>query len=278
MPMTYSFRPDRIYRMPTHFGPSVSPRQGPDGQLFDWSEHHFDAASIYFRSSTDALEALLPPGFSLHVDPVVTVTFAFLRNLPWLAGRGYNTLGVRIPAVFHGKAGKTTGSLSLVLWENMADPITTGREELGVAKIFCDIPEPSRSEGTIGYEASWYGFRFLSMELEDLQPADSAKERVDLAPDTGGNLLHYKYMPRTGAWGAADAAYTTLTPPVRNAQVKTAFRALGTFAFNRPRWVDMPTQSHIVNGLADLPVVETLGASLVTVAGNFDLYDQKQLA
>lgn len=276
--MSYDFLPDRLYRMPTHFGPSLSPRQGPDGRRFDWSAHEFDAISVYYLSQASTLESLLPPGFSLHGEPVVTLSFAYLRNLPWLAGRGYNTLGVRIPARFTGKADTEVGSLSLVLWENMADPITTGREELGVAKIFCDIPEARLSGGRTICEASWQGFRFLELTLDDLTAVDPKAERLDLAPDTGGNLLHYKYLPRTGAWGTADVAYATLSPPVTSAVVKRAFRASGTFAYSEPRWEDMPTQFHIVKRLAGLPVLKILGASMLTIGGQFDLYDQRALS
>ena len=33
--MPYSFQPDAMYRMPTHFGPRTGPRRGPDGRGFD---------------------------------------------------------------------------------------------------------------------------------------------------------------------------------------------------------------------------------------------------
>lgn len=32
--MTYVFQPKRMYGMPTHFGLSLGPRQGPDGRKF----------------------------------------------------------------------------------------------------------------------------------------------------------------------------------------------------------------------------------------------------
>jgi hypothetical protein len=32
--MPYTFQPDKMYRMPTHFGPRTGPRQGPDGSTF----------------------------------------------------------------------------------------------------------------------------------------------------------------------------------------------------------------------------------------------------
>jgi len=275
--LPYTFQPGAIYRMPTHFGPSQSPRQGPDGQRFDWSSHEFEAFNLFFRSDAAALDKIVPPGFALLDDPVVTLSFGYLHNLPWLAGRGYNILGARIPVRFRGAKDTAVGSLSLVLWENMADPILTGREELGVSKIFCDIAAPRRSGGKVHCEASWGGFRFLEAVFEDVTEVDPATKPADPGPDTGGNLLHYKYFPRTGQWGEADVACVTLTPPAADARVKSAATARGGFAFHRPHWEDMPTQFRVVNGLADLPMVEMLGASILTLTGTFDLYDQKVL-
>ena len=57
-----------------------------------------------------------------------------MKEIEWLAGRGYNTLGVSFPAVFEGEVDRATGSLLTVLWENLTDPILTGREELGFSK------------------------------------------------------------------------------------------------------------------------------------------------
>ena len=79
--MPYQFQPGRMYRMPTHFGPSLGPRQGEAGRKF------------------------------ANVDsPKVTA-----RSVSFL----------------------------VVLWENLTDPILTGREELGFSKIYCEIPEPN---------------------------------------------------------------------------------------------------------------------------------------
>ena len=33
--MAYKFQPGKMYRMPTHFGPLMGPRQGPDGRKFE---------------------------------------------------------------------------------------------------------------------------------------------------------------------------------------------------------------------------------------------------
>ena len=33
--MPYKLRPDKMYMMPTHFGPGMGPRQGPCGRKFE---------------------------------------------------------------------------------------------------------------------------------------------------------------------------------------------------------------------------------------------------
>ena len=64
-----------------------------------------------------------------------------MKEIEWLAGRGYNTLGVSFPVEFSGNKDKARGNFLLVLWENLTDPILTGREELGFSKIYCNLPE-----------------------------------------------------------------------------------------------------------------------------------------
>ena len=81
------------------------------------------------------LEQLLPPGFFLDKEPLITVTASYIKEIEWLAGRGYNTLGVSFPVEFSGNKDKARGNFLLVLWENLTDPILTGREELGFSKM-----------------------------------------------------------------------------------------------------------------------------------------------
>jgi len=78
-----------------------------------------------------------------------------MKEIEWLAGRGYNILGVTFPAVFKGKEDTARGPFLTVLWENLADPIITGREELGFSKIYCELPEPRISRGEAHAVAGW---------------------------------------------------------------------------------------------------------------------------
>ena len=84
----------------------------------------------------------MPPGFSLRYPNIVCLSFIYSTEVEWLAGRGYNLFGVTVPATYNGQQDVVDGDLQLVLWENMADPIITGREDLGFAKVYCELPEP----------------------------------------------------------------------------------------------------------------------------------------
>jgi hypothetical protein len=277
--MAYTFEPGKMYRMPTHFGPSLGPRQGPAGRKFTSPESHRARAwSVQFLSNPAQLDALLPPGFALAGEPLVSVTFTEYKNIEWLAGRGYNTLGVSFPARFDGERDHAAGEFLTVLWENLADPIITGREELGFSKIYCELPEPITHAGRTHCIASWLGFTFMDMYLSDMAPAEVPAAAA--APDDGvlRGALHYKYMPRTGDWGAADAAYPVLTPAeTPNRVVHEVWRGAGAVHFHPAAWEDLPTQYTVVNAFASLEVREYRGASITHSAGHKDLSDQRIL-
>ncbi len=297
-----------MYMMPTHFGPAAGPRQGPDGGGFDCRHSpRTTSYSVSFLTSADQLDALLPAGFRLAGDPVVTVTVSYMTEIEWLAGRGYNTLGVSFPAEYTGELDRARGPFLAVLWENLADPILTGREQLGFSKIYCEIPPPVVQNGQIRCSAAWLGFTFMDMRLEDMvslhAPETGGKATADQAPETGGKAtadqapddvagngaagaagealtgtLHYKYVPRTGEWGEADAEYAVLTPsdtPNRSVVAQRAGR--GSVRFHRAEWRDLPTQFHIVNALAELEQVAFRGAQIIETIGGKDLSDQRML-
>lgn len=288
--MPYEIQPGRMYMMPTHFGPAAGPRQGPDGRRFDGQHSpRTTSYSVSFLTRPEQLEALLPAGFRLAGDPVVTVTVSYMTEIEWLAGRGYNTLGVNFPAEFRGKRDRARGPFLAVLWENLADPILTGREQLGFSKIYCAIPPPSVLNGETHCTADWLGFRFMEMCLSELEtpPAAPTGEAAaetngpDVAEADGTELngtLHYKYIPRTGEWDETDAEYAVMTPSATPNRRVTAQRSgRGKVRFHRAEWQDLPTQYHIVNAIADLEQTAFVGASIVETVGGKDLSDQRIL-
>ncbi len=305
--MSYQRQPGRMYMMPTHFGPGTGPRQGPDGRKFDCRDSpRTTSYSVSFLTRPESLAALLPAGFKLSGEPVVTVTVSFMTEIAWLAGRGYNTLGVSFPAEYAGTRDRAAGPFLAVLWENLADPILTGREQLGFSKIYCAIPPPTVLNGDIRCAADWLGFTFMDMVLSDMSRVPSADEESSRgqsrdarttdareAPDAGtqaprtmkghdqpvlSGTLHYKYVPRTGEWDTADAEYAVLTPSsTPNRKVTAEWRGRGSVRFHRAEWRDLPTQYHIVNALEGLEQVSFRDARIVETIGGKDLSDQCML-
>ena len=136
--MVYRFLPKKRYRMPTHFGPSLGPRQGPNGCTFDCKNApKMREYSISFLTNASQLEAMLPEGFELAGEPVVTVEAVYMTEIQWLAGHGYNLLGVSFPTTFNGKQDHVTGRFLTVLWEDLADPIFTGQRHRRSLRCLC---------------------------------------------------------------------------------------------------------------------------------------------
>ena len=117
----------------------------------------------------------------------------------------------------------------------------------------------------------------MDMTLSNLTPAPTAPAvSIDAPPEDG--LLHYKYMPRTGAWGEADAEYVTLTPAAALQRVEQGvWRGQGTVQFHRATWEDLPTQCTIVNAFHQLEIKEYRGATVVQSVGATDLGAQRIL-
>ncbi len=281
--MTYPLNPELMYMMPTHFGPMSGPRQGPGGKkfAFEQDQRKCKSVSVSFLTNAEQLKDFLPPRFELSGEPVVTVSETYMKEIDWLAGRGYNVLGVTFPVVYQGKKDRASGPFLTVLWENLTDPILTGREQLGFSKIYCDLPEPVVYNGEIHCAASWMGFRFLDIKLNNMKEVNAADLATPARPPVDGTLrgqIHYKYMPRTGEWGKEDVAYAVLSPASSNpAPPQSLYRGDGTIKFHRARWEDLPTQYMIINALSALEIKEYRGAGIEDRVAGGSLSNQQIL-
>ena len=275
--MSYRFNNGQYYRMPTHFGPSLGPRQGINDRRYTCIDKPKSTiVQAAFEVDPKQVEAMLPPAFELREPNKIIFSFSYDREIEWLAGRGYNTCGISVPATYKGKQDYVDGELLLVLWENMADPIITGREDLGFSKVFCDLPEPQFVGDDVICRASWDGCEFASLRLVGLKEAspDDLSE-----PFLSEGLLHYKYIPKTGCPGEADAAYAVLTPGNNpNLSIKKVY--LGQSAdcdLRQSTWEELPTLVHIVNALSNLSLGDCVETIVLKTHGGKDLSDQRIL-
>src|SRR5580693_7597248 len=144
-------------RMPAGFGPAAGPRNLP--ARAEHLRYASERTSVIGTARTDpqALAKLLPPRFRLDGEARLSVSVQELRNLGWLAGRGYRLVTVSIPAVFEGERTTLAGNFIAAMWENLTEPIITGREEIGHPKMYSDIHGPSRVDDGYVCGASWQG-------------------------------------------------------------------------------------------------------------------------
>jgi len=259
-----------MFRMPVSFGPAPGPRNLPEAHRHRRYDKSTLTLTVSARTDSEALARLLPAGFTAEAPARIELSLLALTDVGWLAGRGYNIVMIGIPARWRGEE-EVAGAFVPVLWESMAEPILTGRDELGWPKIFAEIPTPVVEDGRVRAHASWDGFTFLELAAGDFAAAE---------PSTpAGPMMFQKYVPRTGDWGQAEVDYFTVTAPDGPApDVKSAACGTGHFAFHRARWEDMPTQYPIVSALADLPLAEFGPAWLVETVGGGDASGQRRLA
>jgi len=258
-----------MYRMPVAFGPAPGPRNLPERHRHLRYRKTGRTLSLSARTDAGLLSPMLPEGCELDGEPRIEVAISEFRDIGWLAGRGYNILLVSIPVRWRGEE-DIAGAFVPVVWENMADPILTGRDELGWCKIFADISDIATAGEERRAAASWDGFEFFALAACGFAPT---AERTAPRP-----MIFRKYIPRTGSWGEAEVDCLTVTAPDGPpAEIRSVMRGKGSFAFRAARWEDMPTQYPIVSALAALPLDEFGPAVLTETAGGGDGSGQRPL-
>ncbi|MEQ5807804.1 acetoacetate decarboxylase family protein [Alteromonas sp. NFXS44] len=261
-----AFKPEKgnYYRMPVFFGPTPGPRQFKGIENYDWEtlpKRHVLGAR--FLTDAKMLESWLPEGFSLWGEPVVTCEATYFDGFGWLAGRGYNMCDLKLNVVFESENGPVHGTFLVVRYENLTDPILSGREELGHNKLWCKIPPVRDHEGKKETAMSWLGTTFWKISASDLS---ESTELPKSDPKFAG-LLSYKHIPTTGNWGDSDASYVTLTPPAWNGKVIRRLEGSGNVEFIRPKWEDLPTMYHMIDAFCDLPQLESRGGYFLEMEG-----------
>jgi len=176
--------------------------------------------------------------------------------------------------MFKGARDQAVGRFLAVMWENLADPIITGRGEIGQPKLYAEIPELRRVDGVYHCQASWMGFRFLDLRVTELvEPIGETGP----SPQMDGTLM-LKYVPRTGAWGEADICEVSFTPALTpDLTTESTKAAEGNVRFHHAKWRELPTMYHVVNALSDLPILSSRSASIAMTRGGKSNLDQQIL-
>ncbi|EKJ74975.1 hypothetical protein NXS19_008499 [Fusarium pseudograminearum] len=264
------------WKSPLSFGPMPSPRQDIVGQRHDGTNSSFTTYSVRFKSSATYLKTLFPtPQFSFYKPGTVAeATFACteLKGMKWLGGGGYKYFGLWLHGVQYEKkdGSKIFGSFLVVLMENLADPIVTGREELGMPKLFCEI-EVEEKDSATKIQCSWRGAKFVDISINGLAeangvngtngtngaPKPTGPPGAPPLPEEQGQIV-YRYVPSVGNPGVPDAAYPVfIEDGLESTPRKVEKTEVGSGAemnLTAGTWDTLPTLNHIATGFSEIPV------------------------
>ena len=290
---------NKLYlRMPIVFGAFPGPRQSHHGYRRNGALSTSIEAGLTLKVPKSELTKFLPRGFrwqnvqsqspSNHLA-YISVVAKKLDGMEWLANKGYNLLSYYVHGVeYTSSEGKIhRGTYLPVLWEDLADPIISGREELGFPKLFANLDFEVSKDGA-RINASWRQSVFAELHLSGLTEQEHPFSGM-APPDAGidDGLFLYKYIPAAGRPGVADAEYPVFVPHLaeRKAQPAQVTKFLasseGSVKWSPHDWTKLPTLHHIVKSLADLGAdsekLEVHRAFIVEKRGISDLASASRL-
>lgn len=243
---------DLDYNMPVHFG-GVQLKPGMV------ATQRATALVLGYETDRAHLERYIPGEFELSA-PEIQVMFSKFHQIDWLAGSQYNLINVSSPVRFHGRKDRIEGDYTLVTWENKTEPILRGREQTGIPKIYADIEDLHIVSSSVGTTASYEGSTFLTMNFEASGPITGRELDGIQAKMASMNTLGWRYIPKINGPGA-DLSQFILFP--QRMEVASAQAGTGSLKWTELTWLQHPTQNHIINSLAALPIKKVTQAVLV---------------
>ena len=252
----YELQPDYPYTMPTasHFR---DPRPWDNGGM---KYGRNTALFVTFATDADLAARLLPKPFRLGDEALISVSAVMCRNVEWLAGMGYNLVGVDVAAVFDGQVDRNvSGTFCAIMWENMTEPILGGRDHSGVPKVYADITDLERTGDTCGASVSHFGHPILDMQVKGLKALPAERRTGMEQARRDGNWMNYKYFPNAQNDGA-DVSYACTYPT--SGKCPEAWEGQGSVRFHPSSFEKNPTQHVLINMLAEMPVHDVRAAGL----------------
>lgn len=244
--------PKKLYMMPLVMGPIQDRKEGSQYK-------QVEMLSLQYKTDHDAVEALLPDCFKPANEPTVTIAYSFNDGVDFLLGRGYNVVIVLLAAKFLGEKDRLEGDYVLVIFENDAHPIITGREILGVPKIFADIPSPEAlPDGSCRCEAHLWGHLLFGVEFGQMKKQNMIVRKMGEKMASKRPWMTYKYI--SSLEGEPDASY-----PIANwADLKMEALWLGKSGrifYGEAGVEDIGLFKGIIDAIGSLPVLEVSQAS-----------------
>jgi len=288
----WSKNPHMYWRQPIVFGPMPGPRQDWYGndRAAKSLQSTFLSASIKFKTSRTLLQNLFPNDRYSFISPSTVARASFsqttLSGMDWLGGGGYRHIGLYIHGVQYKKQNGEVikGTYMPILFESLADPIVSGREELGMPKLYTAIDVHER-KSSYRLQTSWQGAVWGNFELEDLEDQDPGMDKGTIGGEDDEGILVYRYMPKVGRDSKGEAAeeYPVFVPHAQEGKIVpssvTRVRRTKSAKVNIDglSWEALPTLHHVVSRLAEIPIDEVIDAKITEGLGVPDVSSAQRI-
>ena len=199
--------------------------------------------------------------------------------MEWLGGSGYSHFGLYIHGVeYQKKNGEVvSGTYMPILFETLTDPIVSGREELGMPKLYASIDIHRRADSyriNTGWQGAIWG-NFVLSGLKQVNDLSKATGKISGEDDEG--ILVHRYIPKVGRKfkNQADAEYPVFSPFAEEKPQPTMKRVWQasnvSFKIDAMDWDALPTLHHVILRLQEIPVYEIVGGKIVEGVGVADV-------
>lgn len=263
--MSLVFDNNKVYFMPVFFN-----AEDKGSGINNTAPHppaDINVISLTYETDREVLESCIPECYEL-LEPYVNIKFCEFFNCSWMAGKGYTLININCPVHFKGERDDLDGDLVLCMFENHADPIIGGREPMGYAKYFAEIPLIRQFDGKYTCSASAWGKPFLEMTVDtNVQAAEADIEEIKKVEGRAQGKFQYKYIPQVREkdepyednYTRADCSYPTILPPFEKPDdypwdltPSESEWGMGSIKLTSTSWEDWPHGYRIGQGLARL--------------------------
>ncbi|KAL8698575.1 MAG: hypothetical protein Q9201_006492 [Fulgogasparrea decipioides] len=270
-----------LWSMPVSFGPTArvgrsTRQQAADGAASDIS------STIKFKTSRTLLQNLLPNGSvsfaTVGSIALASYTHTLHSNVDWLAGQSYNELSFYIHSVqseARNNGSHPNSDFLVVSFVDSADVLIRGREHPGIPMVFCNFSISSHDRGSHReITALWNTKVILKMEFttREMDENGTEMEMEPVVPGPVADVLTHRYVPGIGGPDAVPAVDSIICLRRRGAEQAVTRRkrtctdsALHVISHS-PK--DLPTLHHILERLAELPVLEIVDGYIVEGMGS----------
>jgi acetoacetate decarboxylase len=221
---------------------------------------NMESVTVQYETEEGVIAPLLPEVYRPANDSLVTVAYSQSQGVDFMAGNGYRLLSVAVSAQYDGEMDHFEGDFVLVMFEDAAMPIITGRELQGIPKIYADLsPVKTIGNKLLRCEVSLWGHFLMGINLElPLKRQNAIVRRAANKITSDRPVLGYKYIPSLD--GLPDADYPTIFWSDYQIE-RLLFGKNGSVDFGNPREQDIGMFESVVDALKTLSIKKVVRTS-----------------